>query len=154
MTIAEVTVAYVNPPRGSAISGSIKDSAGAYYGIKWPDWENEFKPGNKYRVEYTQKGQFRNITRYKLMAEGAAPAPSAASATHRGDVSPDVARRMFVGACMHGFAAASGDKLTPRYVADTIAVLEKGYDMHYNNRQAGANDSPPPKNDTKDESTW
>ena len=33
MTQTEVTVEYVNPPRGRAKSGSIKDTKGVYYGI-------------------------------------------------------------------------------------------------------------------------
>lgn len=89
MTDTEVTVAYVNAPRGRAKSGSIKDTDGAYYGIKWPDWEHEFKPGCTYKIRYEQNGQYRNITQYR-MTGGAPTAPGPAA----GD--PQLAERIFV----------------------------------------------------------
>lgn len=91
MTQTEVTVAYVNAPRGRAKSGSIKDSAGNYYGIKWPDWQNEFVPGNSYKIEYEQNGQFKNITRYKLIG-----ANLHKPAVAHGGGDPDLAERIFV----------------------------------------------------------
>lgn len=153
MTVAEVTVQYVNPPKGRARSGSIKDTSGAYYGIDWPGMQNDFKPGCTYKVEYEQNGQFRNVKRSQLVAEGTAP-----TATKRQDVSPDVARRMFVGACMHGFAASVGaESLTPALVASVISALEKGYDIHYSRATREANPAPAkaaPRDDMNDEIPW
>lgn len=145
--IAEVTVQYVNPPRGRARSGSIKGTDGAYYGIDWPGMQNDFQPGSTYKVEYEQNGQFRNVKSAKLVTEEAAPAPSP-SAVRRADVSPDTARRMFVGACMHGYG--NTPNLTSQMVADKIAVLEEGYDMHYN-RPSQRTKSAPKHDDMNDE---
>lgn len=88
--IAEVTVAYVNPPRGRATSGSIKDTGGAYYGIKWPDWQNEFQPGVTYKIAYETNGQYKNITQFKAI--GGAPAP----AGHAGPQDDKLSERIFV----------------------------------------------------------
>lgn len=92
MTVAEVTVAYVNPPKGRARSGSIKDTDGGYYGIAWPAMQNDFKPGGTYKIEYEQNGQYRNVTRSKLVSA----APPVASAHSGGGGDPQLAERIFV----------------------------------------------------------
>lgn len=91
MNFAEVTVQYVNPPKGRARSGSIKDTDGAYWGIEWPAMQHSFKEGGTYKVKYEQNGQYRNIKDMKLVSEGS---PAVAKSHSSGD--PELAERIYV----------------------------------------------------------
>ena len=51
---AQIVVQYVNQPRGNAISGNVKDTAGKQWGVPQPHlWR--FQPGGTYDILYWQK---------------------------------------------------------------------------------------------------
>lgn len=67
MPVATITVAFVNPPKGAAKSGSIKTEAGDYFRV-WQDKLALFSQGWKGTIEYTDESwngkdyrQFRRI---------------------------------------------------------------------------------------------
>lgn len=51
---ATVTVQYLNPAKSPGKSGSIKDEAGQYFGVR-PAMLSSFEPGETYQVEFTAK---------------------------------------------------------------------------------------------------
>lgn len=116
MTVAEVTVAYVNPPKGRARSATIKDTVGAYYGID-PGWQSQFSPGSTYKIEYETNGQYRNVTRFKLVSAGAAPTAGAS----RGHAQDDgLAERIFVCGALN--ATLSNPNVQPHELAGSALV--------------------------------
>lgn len=72
MNTATVTVAFVNPPKGTAKKGTIKGKDGAIYGV-WADKLNQFQPGKTYQIEYeTSEYQGKNYTTVKKWTEAQA----------------------------------------------------------------------------------
>lgn len=57
---ATVTVQYVNPPKGNAVSGSIKDTNGDYYGVH-KSALSKFAEGGRYEFDFSTNGAFRNV---------------------------------------------------------------------------------------------
>ena len=94
MPIVDITVAYVNPPKGNARSGSIKDVNGIYYSV-WPDKLDQFEVGGRCTIEYEEKqannGNFYKTFNRIVHGEGYA-APSTSNTTNRvtsGAAKPD-----------------------------------------------------------------
>lgn len=54
LSTATVTVAFVNPPKAPRKSGTIKDSDGQYFSA-WPDKLAQFRAGETYEIEFTEK---------------------------------------------------------------------------------------------------
>ena len=62
MESATIVPKYVNPPRGNAKSGSIKDADGAYWGIPKDKIEHYSAfIGKAIVVSYEMNGEYRNI---------------------------------------------------------------------------------------------
>ena len=54
MEIADITVAYVNPPKDGKRLGSIKSGAGEYFGCA-PGLLNEFRQGEQCKIEFSSR---------------------------------------------------------------------------------------------------
>ena len=79
---AIVTVAYVNEPKGKAVSGSIKDANGDYYGVHRSGL-HLFAQGRAYEFDFTTNGAgFRDVDVKSVQPIGPHPAP----AQHGGNV--------------------------------------------------------------------
>ena len=79
MPTATIKVAYVNPPKEGAKSGSIKDTDGAYWGAL-PPILNQVAKGSTLDIEYTEKTAqsgkvFRDIKRIIPRSQPAQSAP-------------------------------------------------------------------------------
>ena len=79
---ADITVAYINPPKEGKVWGNIKDTANnIYYGP--PEKLAMFKPGETCKMEYTlsKDGKFKNIGHKvgipAVLQKPVAPAPRA-----------------------------------------------------------------------------
>lgn len=70
MAVADVVVAYVNPPKGNSKKGTIKTETGEYYGV-WGDKLHNYTKGGRYKVEYEtenyQGKDYKTIT--KILGE-------------------------------------------------------------------------------------
>lgn len=74
MPVATITVAYVNPPKGTAKSGSIKTDAGDYFRV-WQDKLSLFSQGWKGTIEYTDENwNGKDYRQFKRIVDGASPA--------------------------------------------------------------------------------
>lgn len=111
MPIANVTVAYVNPPKPGQKVGNIKTNTGEYYRV-WNDKLQLFQQNGQYTIEYTDESY--NGKAYKMFSKmvgavavgsnGAAPTQVGASAT--GATNFTKSEEMFVmgliGRCIQG----------------------------------------------------
>jgi hypothetical protein len=74
---ATVAVQYVNEPKGRAISGSIKDTDGIYYGVP-KNMLGMFRPGENYVIEFAETNKdgvtYRNVKATKPVQQQARPA--------------------------------------------------------------------------------
>ena len=84
MPVANITVAYVNPPKEGQKKGSVKTESGEYYGV-WSDKLHQYAKGGQYTVEYdvdTYKGKdYKTITRIVSQAIQAGAAVSGVGGT-------------------------------------------------------------------------
>jgi hypothetical protein len=103
MPVANITVAFVNPPKtpGSK-KGSIKGEDGVYYGV-WADKLYQFQKGGRYSIEYdtetdSQNRQWNTVKRVITNGTGQSPLPGQAAATRPGTThgQPARAEEMFV----------------------------------------------------------
>lgn len=74
---ATITVQYVNPPKAPRKSGSVKDVDGQIFSV-WPNMLNQFREGESYEIEFTEKNVngaiYRDIKRARV-ATPPGPAP-------------------------------------------------------------------------------
>jgi hypothetical protein len=146
---ATVTVQYVNQPKGAAVSGSIKDANGDYYGVH-KSALNRFQEGGKYEFEFrTSDSGFRNVdvkTIQPVMNGGtprgqyevheqrqpvaAAPQPQAVRPTqYRQPVTPAEAKSMFRTSCVNAAIQSRQVVLTRDGIAALIVEIDAAYDM-------------------------
>ena len=85
---ADITVAYINPPKEGKVWGNIKDTANnIYYGP--PEKLAMFKPGETCKMEYTlsKDGKFKNIGHKvgipAVLQKPVQPCPSGAHQSYR-----------------------------------------------------------------------
>ena len=71
MPVANIAVAFVNPPKGAAKSGSIKTESGDYFRV-WADKLALFSPGWKGTIEYTDENwNGKDYRQFKRIVESA-----------------------------------------------------------------------------------
>lgn len=100
MPKATITIAFVNPPKEGAKSGTLKTKNNEIYGC-WPDKLGHFAVGKTYEVEYTEREHngktYKNVTHGK---EVQPPAQTTGTGNGGGytrqPTSPVDAERMFV----------------------------------------------------------
>ena len=111
MPVATITVAYVNPPKGTAKSGSIKTDTGDYFRV-WSDKLGQFSQGWKGTIEYTDESwNGKDYRQFKRIVEGASPR---VGANGKASSYPDnKATEMFIMAMM-GKAWEGAQKLPDR----------------------------------------
>lgn len=103
MPVATITVAFVNPPKGSAKSGSIKTEAGDYFRV-WADKLGMFSQGWKGTIEYTDESwNGKDYRQFRRIVDGASPTVAARSNGKATGVPPDPSNKsteMFIMAMM------------------------------------------------------
>lgn len=151
---AIVKVQYVNQPKGNAVSGSIKDANGDYYGVH-KSALNRFQEGAEYEFDFSTNGAFRNID-VKTIQPIASARPQQRAQAHeqRQDVQrsgpvepqrqphgggngnggnyrpthPRDARRMFICSQMNALITSHQVQPNTQSIADAIAMLAEAYD--------------------------
>jgi len=155
MTVTEITVAYVNSPRGNAKSATIKDTGGAYYGID-PKWQSQFTPGVTYKLEYDTDptGKYRNVKRFKAI--GGAPAPAGHAASD-----PGLAERIFVCGALNAMLSNPNTRPLELNIGQLTALTNVCRDAWVLTFGKGREDLPPeqttkaaPRDDMDDSVPW
>ncbi len=92
MPVANITVAYVNPPKGAAKTGSVKTDAGEYIRV-WNDKLSLFAPNGKYTIEYTDENyNGKDYKMFKRMVGNGGPALAPAKANGMATGSPSTTK--------------------------------------------------------------
>ena len=156
MPVTEVTVQYLNKREGKR-PPSIKDAQAGYFGITDEMFDQGvFSVGNKYKVEYTQNGAFKNVSRAKLLAEG--PPPQAHSG---GSGDPGLAERIFVCGALN--AILGNDNVNPMEIGpDNITSWVDSCRQAWDRTFGRKPETPPPhqsakaapRDDMNDEIPW
>lgn len=131
MAVANITVAFVNPPKAGQKKGSVKAEDGTYYGV-WPDKLHQYVKGGHYTVEYDeQTGSDGRIwkTISRIVSNGSGQAP--ARATDKGGA-PSFTRseEMFVmgiiGRALQGTGGLPDEDTLTAYVVAARAAWQRG----------------------------
>jgi hypothetical protein len=146
-----VQVQYVNQPKGNAVSGSIKDANGDYYGVH-KSALNRFQEGGEYEFDFSTNGAFRNIDVKTIQPIATArPQPRAQAQHQQQDVkrsdpvdpprgngnggnyyrptSPADKKSMFRCAQVGAFIKAGMLRIDRNEIANAIVEIDAGYDM-------------------------
>jgi hypothetical protein len=130
MTTSVVVAKFVNPPRGKAISGSIKTPDGTYYGVK-PEMLSLFQQGETYEIEWSQNGQFKNITAAKPFiptpANGGGAAISAVSYSSRSRTDPHDSANMWCCAVMTAMIRAHEVRLDSESLTTAELMIREAH---------------------------
>lgn len=142
ITHATVTVAYVNPPKEGKRKGSIKDSAGVYYGV-WTDKLSNFEPGETYEIDYRENNGFRDVVAVKraqpkqqqqddrgyTVVRTADPTPKAPPNGYYRPTSPEDKASMFRCACVTAAIKSRQVALTRDALASLIQEVNAAYEL-------------------------
>ena len=119
----ELTVQYVNPPKGEQKWGNIKSSEGIYYGGP-PALLRQFTAGEVCTIEFSKSsnGLYNNIVK-KIGASKAAPlSPPPRQRTHPNDQS-----HIFVTALLGHFVHAGKVSLNEDMIAEAADMILRAY---------------------------
>lgn len=126
MLTATITPKYINPPRGSARSGSVKDADGVYWGVP-TDMLNQFSAGKVVTVEYETSEyngkQYKNVKRISA----ATPAQQQ-QATAKAD---STSERIFVCGIVNAAVASGKLALDPNAITDAVHAAREAWSMTF-----------------------